>query len=441
MSVLQEILEWSYDRPIWQRDALRRLVLNGELLDDDADALTDICKSAYGLGEQPDVTPLSEDDVPVNTAGDAPVSLLSIFHHRGVNALAEGQTLRFGPHLTVVYGDNAAGKTGYIRILKSACRARSQEQILGNVTSGATPFSPTISIKYKVGTELQPREWTGNSDDNSISRVSVFDTQSAAVYLTEKTDVAFRPFGLDLFDKLVKACRAVRTKLENEQRALTSSGLSVLQGQIPEGTAVAGLLANISLLTKAETVEALAQLSPEENSRLAELESSLIDLQFREAVARRLVEEAKDRQVIVFTHDVVYLLFLKQFAEELEIEQFDQHIRQLSMGAGVCEEELPWVALGVKKKIGYIKNAHQAADKLFRNGHQDAYEKDAKHLYGLLREAWERALEESSSLWNCRALPPECSNAAYRYGRRYPARGLPGIRGRNDKMLAMAARS
>ena len=111
------------------------------------------------------------------------------------------------------------------------------------------------------------------------------------------------------------------------------------------------------------------------------------------------------------------------------------------MGAGVCEEELPWVALGVKKKIGYIKNAHQAADKLFRNGHQDAYEKDAKHLYGLLREAWERALEESSSLWNCRALPPECSNAAYRYGRRYPTRGLPGIRGRNDKMLAMAARS
>lgn len=26
--------------------------------------------------------------------------------------------------------------------------------------------------------------------------------------LTEKTDLAFRPFGLDLFDKLVKACKA-----------------------------------------------------------------------------------------------------------------------------------------------------------------------------------------------------------------------------------------
>ncbi len=35
MTVLQELLEWSQDRPTWQRDALRRLVLHGELSDDD----------------------------------------------------------------------------------------------------------------------------------------------------------------------------------------------------------------------------------------------------------------------------------------------------------------------------------------------------------------------------------------------------------------------
>jgi hypothetical protein len=31
---------------------------------------------------------------------------------------------------------------------------------------------------------------------------------------------------------------------------------------------------------------------------------------------------------------------------------------------------------------------------LSRDGHQAAYEKEATYLYGLLREAWERALEE-----------------------------------------------
>lgn len=146
MTVLKELLEWSQDRPAWQRDALRRLVLRGELSDSDIRELTDICKSAHGLAEPQDMAPLSKEHVPNTPASGAPVSLVSIFHHRGVNALAEDQTLRFTPSLTVVYGDNAAGKTGYIRILKSACRARGQTQILGNVVSGATPRSPEVSI-------------------------------------------------------------------------------------------------------------------------------------------------------------------------------------------------------------------------------------------------------------------------------------------------------
>ncbi|HFD86295.1 MAG TPA: DNA repair protein, partial [Gammaproteobacteria bacterium] len=196
-----------------------------------------------------------------------------------MNALAEGQTLKFSPGLTVVYGDNAAGKTGYIRILKSACRARGREDILGNVVSGGAPLAPVVAIKYKVGAEEDVREWSGQGEDDFISRVSVFDTQCAAVYLTEKTDVAFRPFGLDLFDKLVKACKTVRSKLEGEQRALGSSVLGTLQEKVPEGTAVAKLLSGISSLTKPETVQALARILPEEEARLALLEKSLQDVQ------------------------------------------------------------------------------------------------------------------------------------------------------------------
>jgi len=767
---------------MWQRDALRRLVLNGELSTGDIVSLTEICKSAHGLAEQQEVNPLTLAHIPDASAASLPVSLVSIFHHRGVNALANDQSLNFSPRLTAVYGDNGAGKTGYIRILKSACRARGQEHILGNVVSGSSPLSPVVAIKYRVGNEAEPREWAGADGDEFVSRVSVFDTQCAAVYLTEKTDVAFRPFGLDLFDKLAQGCKAVRAKLEGEQRAVASSNLATIQPHIPEGTNVAKFLAGISSLTKPEAVQALARLSTEEEARLALLEKSLLDLQandpeklikqltlrvgrlqgliqhlkatentlsdeavsalfdariegrrkgdeakrlrdatfppgmlvgtgseswkalweaarlfsedsaytgksfpvvedgarcplcqqdlehaaahrlkqfetfvasvterelqrmredfsrmrkgffelktttgtveealkeiriehedvadaiavalvtnenrraaivaavadnkdlaadcpalvcvvrkaealvtevderikalrsnatvetrkrmiaeiqelrarkllgthklavlddierrkkyaaygvcieetktqaitqksssvtkivvsqrlkqsfhdelsnlsfnhievelkesggsdgvfyhklafkrapgvdlpkvvsegeqrclsiaaffaelstaddpsgivfddpvssldyqWRQAVARRLVQEAKRRQVIVFTHDVVFLLLLKQLADQLEVEQMDQHVRFLPEGAGVCTQELPWVAMPIKKKIGHLNKGWQAADKLFRDGHQDAYEKDAKHLYGLLREAWERALEE-----------------------------------------------
>ncbi|MDE0224392.1 MAG: ATP-binding protein, partial [Gammaproteobacteria bacterium] len=201
--VLDELLDWSVGRPVWQRDALRRLVVTGELSEKDIDDLTEICKAKHGLAEQEVTHPLTKEDVPTRGESTAPVSLTSIYHHRGVNALAEGQTLAFSPNLTVVYGDNAAGKTGYIRILKSACRARRREEILGNVVSGASPLSPVVAIKYRVGDEEEPREWAGDGEDDLISRVSVFDAQSAAVYLTEKTDVAFRPFGLDSLSRAV----------------------------------------------------------------------------------------------------------------------------------------------------------------------------------------------------------------------------------------------
>ena len=279
MTVLQEILEWSQDRPAWQRDALRRLVVNGYLSGDDIRALTRICKAAHGLADHQEFTPLSSVHVPKESDAAVPVSLVSIFHHRGVNALAEGQTLSFSPNLTVVYGDNAAGKTGYIRILKSACRARGQEEILGNVVSGTAPRSPIVAIKYRVGAGNEPREWAGDGEDAFVSRVSVFDTHCASVYLKEKTNVAFRPFGLDLFDQLVRACKAVRLQLEKEQRALASRALAAVQIEIPEGTAVSKLLAHITSLTKVETVQSLARLSTEEQSRLALLEESIRDLQ------------------------------------------------------------------------------------------------------------------------------------------------------------------
>ena len=290
MTVLQEILEWSKDRPDWQRDALRRLALNGDLSVDDIRSLVEICKGAHGLAETQVVIPLTLNHVHTNGDESAPVSLVSIFHNRGVNALAANQTLEIKPNLTLVYGDNAAGKTGYIRILKSACHARGQENILGNVVSGNPPLKPVVAIKYKVGVEGDTREWDAQAEDEFISRVSVFDTHCAAVYLTEKTEVAFRPFGLDLFDKLVKACKDVRAVIEKEQRSLASNALDTVKAQIPKSTTSAKLLENITSLTKIETVHGLSRLSLEEEIHLELLEKSLLDLQANdpEKLIRRL---------------------------------------------------------------------------------------------------------------------------------------------------------
>ena len=278
VNVLKEILDWSMDRPLWQRDALRRLVTKGELDTNDLSELSQLCKSRHGLDSQTRCVPLDASHLPQPGSEEKPVILESLEHRAGVNALAHNQRIKFGPSLTVVYGANAAGKSGYTRILKRACRARGAEEILGNVLSGAAPGRPSATIGFRVGDRSHSYSWDDrNTVDPRLSRVSVFDRHCASVYVSQRTDVAFRPLGLDLFDKLSAACEAVKKTLEKERTVLESQKLWI--PNIPAGTAVHELLLNLTSLTDPATVKQLASLRMADETRMNELRRRIRDLE------------------------------------------------------------------------------------------------------------------------------------------------------------------
>ena len=278
MTVLREILDWTPSRPRWQRDALRRLVTRGVLDDTDVLELARLCKLQYGLSDGAEPVPLSEAHLPPPSDRDRSVSLLSLTHHVGVNALAPDQILDFGPEMTIVYGDNAAGKSGYTRILKRACHARNAEDILGNVVSGATLPPPSATITFLVDGETHSLVWRDDQPTNSfLSRVSVFDHHCASVYVSDKTDVAFRPLGLDVFDKLSAACGRIRKILEQERNSLQSRKLQI--PLVPRGTAVHRQVTNLTSLTDREEIVRLASMSDSDISRVRHLRAKLKDLQ------------------------------------------------------------------------------------------------------------------------------------------------------------------
>ncbi|MFZ3375208.1 MAG: hypothetical protein WA183_06615, partial [Chthoniobacterales bacterium] len=136
-TVLEIILEWSADRPDWQRDALRRIVQAQKLTETDLPELVALCKRGHTptpSQTEPEAKPLLAAHLPANPGAGASVSLTAIQDVAAVNNLAPAQNLTFAPNgITVVFGDNAAGKSGYARILKRACRARHWEAILSNV--------------------------------------------------------------------------------------------------------------------------------------------------------------------------------------------------------------------------------------------------------------------------------------------------------------------
>ena len=239
--------------------------------------LKELCKARHGLGEKRKADPLDAKHVPPPGARSNPVSLASLTHHAGVNALAQDQTVEFGPSLTVVYGANAAGKSGYTRILKRACRARGAEDILGNVVSGGAPGRPSARIKFTVDGNAQEFLWDDDKHPNTfLSRVSVFDRHCASVYIAEQTDVAFRPLGLDLFDKLSDACEAVRDALEKERKALEAMTLQI--PEVADGTKVHELISHLTSLTNPEEVRNAASLSDKDKVRIDDLRNRLHDL-------------------------------------------------------------------------------------------------------------------------------------------------------------------
>jgi len=121
---------------------------------------------------------------------------------------------------------------------------------------------------------------------------------------------------------------------------------------------------------------------------------SSLDHNWRQNVAKRLVQEARKRQVVAFTHDVVFMVALVEFAEEAGIDLQHQYLRREPEGPGVCSQDLPWVAMKVKSRLGVLRKEQQYAATLFRTQPRAIYERQAKYTYGLLREAWERAVEE-----------------------------------------------
>ena len=145
MSVLESIITWAeQDLPAWQSDAVRQLLTQDILTEDDKAELFGMLKASHGLVDpkKPSAKPqpLKRGDVSGAPQAAEKITLKAMKELSSVNAIPDGSNLPFAHEgLTVIYGENATGKSGYARVLKRACSARdTKERILPNVYAGKT---------------------------------------------------------------------------------------------------------------------------------------------------------------------------------------------------------------------------------------------------------------------------------------------------------------
>jgi hypothetical protein len=111
-------------------------------------------------------------------------------------------------------------------------------------------------------------------------------------------------------------------------------------------------------------------------------------------VAKRLAEEATKRQVIVFTHDIVFFNELSHAADACGIEPVSIALFSDKHSAGKIDKAgMVWKGLNVAKRIAQLRNDSAGLPKLRATSPAD-YEVRIKNLYGRLRDTYERVVEE-----------------------------------------------
>ncbi|MEX0703039.1 MAG: AAA family ATPase [Planctomycetales bacterium] len=222
-----DLATWFSGRSAWLQDAARRMFQNGEITAADLIELQILCRREAGI-EVPDLPELTSVSVTAAalciTSTGIPLRLQSLGELKGINALAPRNPLDFGSDdLTVIYGSNGAGKSGYIRVLKHICGGRGVRTLHRNVF-GPPDGNQSLKVTYTHAGTAKVLDWTpslGVQDD--LRTVSLFDSDCANVYIKDENEVAYEPPLLSYFRRLVEVCENLSITLKQDIAAKVSA--------------------------------------------------------------------------------------------------------------------------------------------------------------------------------------------------------------------------
>ncbi len=188
-------------------------------------AITDIeINTAYSflLEELTLIPTTNKPDISINynggNLGNYKLDLLfsKLENVEGVNALTENQVIDFSPNLTIIYGANGSGKSGYVRLLKKVFYSKTPEDIVHNIhlASGHKPVSANFTF-HSAGLDI-PLNYPVNSNNAEFEQYAVFDNGSVKHHLDHKNEFEFRPAGLSFFADFTEVIKRVEIKLNSE---------------------------------------------------------------------------------------------------------------------------------------------------------------------------------------------------------------------------------
>lgn len=212
---------WLNSQHPWLQEATYRILSKGKVDEADVPDLVKLIKDSQLQADTSGSKDRTYPDFGSGSVSPTTLRLTSIGDVVGIESLEPKQPLTFGNgNLTVVYGNNGSGKSGYIRILKKASGKAGATALKPNVYKPA-PDKQLCTITVNIDGKNHPTQWAANSLPIPIlSPLDIFDTTSGRIYMEGSTEATYKPAELVLLTDLATISKKVDAALEEEQGRL-----------------------------------------------------------------------------------------------------------------------------------------------------------------------------------------------------------------------------
>ncbi|WP_206243391.1 AAA family ATPase [Novosphingobium terrae] len=271
-TIWDELNTWGNSIADWQRYIVSHAVRDGTLTDDRI-------KEAYRLFLRDRKLDHGDEELPVvpesvtgrEVAEGKLLTLHAVKSPKNVNAIPELSHLTFGPQLTIIYGHNGAGKSGFARLLSSACFSRSNPEIIRNIyDTGVSNGPATAQFVVDRGNGFdEDIAFTKGDEHNDLKRISVFDSFVARIHLAKENELGFQPAGFDVFDEMIRAIGLVTQQLEADIQAKTRP--NKFDQLFADPGLVADKIGSLNSKSDIEEIRSLATFGDAEKERLDEV--------------------------------------------------------------------------------------------------------------------------------------------------------------------------
>lgn len=299
VTVRSLLVNWANQQDSWVHQMVSEIVVAGKALSDSQlDTIYQFFLKEKSLapGGPVSVAPLGDD--PSSLINGSGLSLTRLGDLKNVNALADGQKIDFNPKLTIVFGENACGKTGYVRVLKKAAAVRTSETVLPNL-SQAQPsgLPPSAHIGYRLGHgDEQTVEWKDQAGLVPFNRIDVFDSRATLLHVDGDLNYVYTPGELARFPLVQRGIEGVRTRLDNEIAAKTQTANPFL-AQFDRQSRIYPLVDSLGAASDLTQFNELAAVTEAEKQEVETLKTEIDALRTTNPAAQLKLAETENQNL------------------------------------------------------------------------------------------------------------------------------------------------